>query len=139
MSEAAGEQAMGRGAKIVHVLKHELLIWFWVSADLFVLFAAVLLYGWAKGGGEGRMEADADRGAGRPGRVERHGGRRDPAGSPSRCAPHRSKKNTASPGSVLFQYRALRRHRSFLGQNNAAEVSAAERHLSPLPPLGRDM
>jgi hypothetical protein len=36
------------------VLKHELTIWFWVSLYLFVLFTAVLLYGWAKGGADGR-------------------------------------------------------------------------------------
>lgn len=37
-----------------HTLKHELQIWFWVSLYLFVLFTAVLLYGWAKAGTEGR-------------------------------------------------------------------------------------
>ena len=37
-----------------HVLKHELTVWFWISLYLFVLFATILLYGWAKSGGEGR-------------------------------------------------------------------------------------
>jgi hypothetical protein len=41
-----------------HVLKHELQVWFWVSLYLFVLFAAVLLYGWAKSGTEGRAVAE---------------------------------------------------------------------------------
>lgn len=37
-----------------HTLKHEIQIWFWVSLYLFILFSAVLLYGWAKAGTEGR-------------------------------------------------------------------------------------
>ena len=37
-----------------HMLKHELTIWACISAYLFVLFATILLYGWAKSGGEGR-------------------------------------------------------------------------------------
>lgn len=40
------------------VLKNELLIWFWISAYLFVLFSAILLYGWAKSGTEGRALAE---------------------------------------------------------------------------------
>lgn len=35
-------------------LKHELVVWAWISAYLFILFSAILLYGWAKGGSEGR-------------------------------------------------------------------------------------
>jgi hypothetical protein len=44
----------GRGARFVHAIRHELNLWFWVSAYLFVLFAAILLFGWAQDGAEGR-------------------------------------------------------------------------------------
>jgi hypothetical protein len=52
--QAADEATGGRGARFVQTVKHEMLIWFWVSAYLFVLFCGVLLYVWAKGGAEGR-------------------------------------------------------------------------------------
>lgn len=39
-------------------LKRELVVWAWISAYLFVLFSAVLLYGWAKAGTEGRALAE---------------------------------------------------------------------------------
>jgi hypothetical protein len=39
-------------------LKHELIVWAWISAYLFVLFSAILLYGWAKAGTEGRALAE---------------------------------------------------------------------------------
>jgi hypothetical protein len=35
-------------------LKHEMVVWAWISAYLFILFSAILLYGWEKAGGEGR-------------------------------------------------------------------------------------
>jgi hypothetical protein len=44
--------------KAGHALKHELVVWAWISAYLFVLFAAILLYGWAKAGTEGRALAE---------------------------------------------------------------------------------
>jgi hypothetical protein len=34
--------------------QHELVVWAWISAYLFILFAAILLYGWEKGGDDGR-------------------------------------------------------------------------------------
>jgi hypothetical protein len=44
----------GRLQAAGQALKHELVVWAWISAYLFVLFATILLYGWAKAGGEGR-------------------------------------------------------------------------------------
>jgi hypothetical protein len=39
-------------------LKQELVVWAWISAYLFILFAAILLYGWVKGGSEGRATTE---------------------------------------------------------------------------------
>lgn len=49
---AARLQAAGQALKI------ELVVWAWISAYLFILFAAILLYGWEKGGGEGRATTE---------------------------------------------------------------------------------
>lgn len=35
-------------------LKHELMVWAWISAYLFIFFTAILLYGWEKAGTGGR-------------------------------------------------------------------------------------
>lgn len=39
-------------------LKREFVVWAWISAYLFVLFSAILLYGWAKAGSDGRAFAE---------------------------------------------------------------------------------
>lgn len=53
---------MEAGTSLLHkageTLKHELVVWAWISAYLFVLFSAILLYGWAKAGTEGRALAE---------------------------------------------------------------------------------
>ena len=47
-----------RIASAGHALKHEFVIWGWVSLYLFVLFSAIAAYVWAKGGAEGRLLTD---------------------------------------------------------------------------------
>jgi hypothetical protein len=52
--EVVVESGASKLQAAAHTLRHELTIWFWVSLYLFVLFTAVLLYGWAKSGTQGR-------------------------------------------------------------------------------------